>query len=84
MGRIMGYFHQYPNPTSMLSSVTFAQCFSSSISYVKEMNIFCVVTCRSVFVFSPSFPFCHIVLSVIRFTTSDYPFGILKHVFAEK
>jgi hypothetical protein len=41
---------------------------------VARSLVFCVVFCRSLFVL---FIFA-IVLSVLRFTDSDYPFGIFK------
>jgi hypothetical protein len=40
-------------------------------------NNFCVVFCRSLFVFFFLFLLA-ILLSVLRFTDSDYPFGIFK------
>ena len=44
---------------------------------VAKSFVFCVVFCRSLFVLFVFFPLV-IVLSVLRFTASNYPFGIFN------
>ena len=47
-----------------------------SVNHIARSFVYCVVFCRSLFVLCL---FCLvIVLSVLRFTDSDYPFGIFK------
>ena len=47
-------------------------------SGIRIVQCFCVVFCRSVFVILSFFFWPFIVLSVLRFTAFDYPFGIFK------
>jgi hypothetical protein len=49
-----------------------------SVVHVARYVVFCIMFCRSLFVFCPVF-LLGIALSVfLRFKDSDYPFGIFK------
>jgi hypothetical protein len=47
---------------------------------VPQSLVFCVVFCRSLFLFFCSFPLV-IALSVLRLSASDYPFSVFKLFF---
>ena len=57
------------NPVSNFTGVCVAQSY-----------VFCIVFCRSLFIFVVCLSFGHCV--VCRFSSSDYPFGIFKRFFA--
>jgi hypothetical protein len=61
----------------MFTLPVFTPCFSGVRARVARSFVFCAVFCRSLFVLL-SFCLFTIVLSVLRFTDSDYPFGIFK------
>ena len=55
-------------------------CFASSCLYC-GVHVFCFFMCSALLIivcFFCPFSFDHIVLSVLRFAASDYPFGVLK------
>jgi len=60
---------------SLLENMSSSQVYSGL--RVARSLVFCVVLCRSLFVLL-SFFLLAIVLSVLRFKASDYPYGILK------
>jgi hypothetical protein len=54
-----------------------------SITYVTRSLVFCVVFCRSLFVLLSYF-FAIMLSFSLRFTDSDYPFGIFKLFLPER